>query len=249
MDANNLYRGHHRRAGCPAPNGADPRASDAADAGLLAQMAAGCGDALAVFLRRYRRLVHRVAVDILNDPAEAEDVTQDVFLEVFRRAHLYDPARGSARCWLLQYAYHRSFRRKAALKIRAAYSGEPLKDAPRPDRLRQRLTPEECRWIVQAGLERLAPHYRTTLELACFEGLSLRDVAAKLGISHGSARHYYYRALAHLQAWARARDMPSRQRQRRKSITAASDHARSRDAAADRADDETGPEPPLLGRA
>lgn len=212
-------------------------------------MADGSGDALAVLLRRYRRLVHRVAVDILKDPAEAEDVTQDVFLEVFRRAHLYDPSRGSVRCWLLQYAYHRAFRRKAALRTRAAYSGEPLKDTPPPARLLQRLTPEECRWMVQAGLARLAPHYRATLELACFEGLSLRDVAARLGVSHGSARHYYYRGLAHLQAWIQRRETPPCARRRRAAVTGAHHRGRPRDAASDRAGAETAPDRPLLARA
>jgi RNA polymerase sigma-70 factor (ECF subfamily) len=175
-----------------------------ADAALLTEMAGGSGDALAALFDRYGRLVYRVAADILDDPAEAEDVTQEVFLEVYCRAQLYDATRGSVRCWLLQYAYHRTFRRKAALRRRAAYRSEPLDDAHFVESCRHRhLTREEGRWIISAGLGRLPPRQRTTMELVCFEGLGLRDVAARLGVSVGAARHYYYRGLAHLQEWVR----------------------------------------------
>ena len=172
------------------------------DAEVMAALHAG-GEALGTLFHRYARLVYRVAVDILRDTGEAEDVTQEVFLEVYRKAHLYDPARGSVRGWVLQYAYHRSLRRKGALRRRAAYRGEPLEqadaaaDGPIPH-----LTPAECRWVLAAGLSRLPARQRETLELACFEDLSLRDVADRLGVSLGCARHYYYRGLARLRAWA-----------------------------------------------
>lgn len=175
------------------------------DTELMAGVSANNSDAVEALFRRYVRLIYRVAFDILHDTGEAEDVTQEVFLEVYCKAHLYDPARGSVRVWLLQYAYHRTLRRKALLGRRAAYRGEPL-DAV--DGLvgddRRRLTREESRWVIRAGLARLPERQRTTLELACFEEMSLRDVAARLGVSVGSTRHYYYRGLARLQAWARA---------------------------------------------
>src|SRR5688572_24200545 len=175
------------------------------DAELMADMRATDGDALAALFYRYGRLVYRVAVGILRDAGEAEDVTQEVFLEVYRKAHLYDPARGSVRVWFLQYAYHRTLRRKAALSRRAAYRGEPLDVVDLLTGRRQPpLTPDECRWVITAGLERLPVNQRRTLELTCFDELSLRDVADRLGVSLGCARHYYYRGLARLRTWARA---------------------------------------------
>jgi RNA polymerase sigma-70 factor, ECF subfamily len=175
------------------------------DAELIAGISAEDGDAFEAFFRRYVRLVSRVAADILRDPSEAEDAAQEVFLEIYRKAHMYDPSRGSVRVWLLQYAYHRTLRRKAALGRRAAYRGEPLDMVDGlVDEGRRRLTREESRWVIRAGLAQLPARQRATLELACFEELSLRDVAARLGVSIGSTRHYYYRGLARLQAWARA---------------------------------------------
>ena len=180
----------------------DPNSSRS-DVELMADMVATNGDALASLVRRYGRLIHRVALGILRDTGEAEDVTQEIFLEVYRKAFLYDPARGSVKVWLLQYAYHRALRRKAALRTRAAYRGESLEEIDElPDRFPRQLTREECRWVIRAGLAQLPERQRATLELACFEELSLRDVAERLGVSVGCTRHYYYRGLARLQAWA-----------------------------------------------
>ena len=182
-------------------------ACDKSDAELVGDMCAEKADALEGLFHRYVRLVTRVAQRILQDRAEAEDITQEVFLEIYRKAHLYTAARGSFRVWLLQYAYHRTLRRKAVLRRRAAYRGEPIEtvDARAPDR-RPRLTPEECRWILRTGLAQLPTRQRATLELTCFEDLPLREVAERLGVSVGCTRHYYYRGLARLQQWARVTD-------------------------------------------
>lgn len=184
-----------------------PAARAMTDAELMDRMRGENGDALEALFGRYVRLVYRVAARILNDRAEAEDVTQEVFLEVYRRAALYDPDRGSVRVWLLQYAYHRTLRRKAALGRRAAYRAEPLDAAEsivREDR--QRLTRDEGRWVLRAALAQLPERQRTTIELMCNEDLTLRDIAERLGVSVGCARHYYYRGLARLQAWGRLAD-------------------------------------------
>jgi RNA polymerase sigma-70 factor (ECF subfamily) len=178
-------------------------ASEKADAVLIAEMHLPESDALAALFRRYIRLVHRVAANILRDDAEAEDVTQEVFLEIYRKAHLYDPSRGAVRVWLLQYAYRRSVQRKNVLRRRAAYHGEPLDGVDVIPRGRPRpLTGEECRWFIRRGLAQLTAPQRATLELACLEEVSLQDVAKRLCVSVGCARHYYYRGLARLRAWA-----------------------------------------------
>ena len=179
------------------------------DAELVGDICADKDEALDSLFHRYVRLVTAVAQRILNDRAEAEDITQEVFLEIYRKAHLYTAARGSFRVWLLQYVYHRTLRRKAVLQRRAAYRGEPIEtvDERTPDH-RQRLTPDECRWILSTGLAQLPGRQRATLELTCFEDPPLREVAERLGVSIGCTRHYYYRGLARLQQWARVTDRP-----------------------------------------
>jgi RNA polymerase sigma-70 factor (ECF subfamily) len=193
-----------RSPGSPGSHNAG--SSEKPDADLIAEMHAPNSDALGALFERYTRLVHRVAVGILRDEGEAEDVTQEVFFEIYRKSHQYDPSRGAVRVWLLQYAYHRSLRRKDALRRRAAYGGEPLEDnaenAVQSQGHRRGLTRQEARWVVRTGLTQLTERQRTTVELACLEEVSLHDVAERLRVSLGCARHYYYRGLARLRAWA-----------------------------------------------
>src|ERR1700704_305813 len=101
-------------------------AAEKADAVLIAEMHLPNSDALAALFRRYIRLVHRVAANILRDDAEAEDVTQEVFLDIYRNAPLNDRSRGAGRVWLRQYSSRQSVRRKNVLRRRAAYRAEPL---------------------------------------------------------------------------------------------------------------------------
>lgn len=195
------------------------------DAELIAALSGTKGEAMEALLQRYGRIVQRVAVNILRDRAEAEDVTQEVFFEVYRKAHLYDPARGTVRVWLMQYAYHRSLRRKASLRLRAAYCGEPLEDADLPvQRSRRMLTSDESRWLVTRGLASLPERQRQTLELAYLEGLSLREIADRLQVSLGCARHYYYRGLAKMRTWltgANSERAGQRRARRRRRVTRA----------------------------
>lgn len=177
------------------------------DAELVRGMCAERAEALERIFQRYVRLVTGIAHRILNDRAEAEDITQEVFLEIYRKAHLYSPARGSFRVWLLQYVYHRTLRRKAVLRRRASYCGDSLEtiEETAVDRCHG-LSRDECRWVLHSLINRLPSRQRITLELTCFEDLPLRDVAARLGVSVGCTRHYYYRGLARLQEWARVSD-------------------------------------------
>src|SRR5262245_27986744 len=173
------------------------------DSELMGAMCNGQTEALDALFNRYARLVHRIAADILNDRVEAEDSTQEVFFEVYRKAHLYDPTRGTVKGWLLRYAYRRTVRRKLVLGRRAAYRGEAIEMVDEVQPPLPRWSPEEGRRILRSARGQLPVRQRTTLELTCFEDLPLRDVAQRLGVSVGCTRHYYYRGLARLQEWAR----------------------------------------------
>ena len=93
----------------------------ATDEDLLQQLRDGVADALAILFDRHYRQVYSVARRILRDSGEAEDLMQEVFLEVYRDAEKFDPARGSVKTWILQYAYHRSLNRWKYLKLRGHY--------------------------------------------------------------------------------------------------------------------------------
>src|SRR5690242_6274584 len=97
------------------------RMQDLTDEDVIQRMREGDPDALPVLFDRFYRFVLKVALTILRDPCEAEDLMQDVFLEIFKRAAQFDPARGSAKTWILQYAYHRSLSRRQYLALRGYY--------------------------------------------------------------------------------------------------------------------------------
>ena len=94
------------------------------DEDLLRQLRSGQTDALAVLFDRHCRLVFSVARRILRDSGEAEDLMQEVFLEVHRDAGKFDPARGSVKTWILLCAKQGSLNRLKHLKLRGP-SGEP----------------------------------------------------------------------------------------------------------------------------
>src|SRR5215813_179794 len=89
---------------------------------LMAHLQAGHADVLAIIFDRYYRLVLSVAMKILRDLGEAEDLMQSVFLEIFKVAAQFDPSRGTLKVWILQYAYHRAMNRRQALNIRNFYT-------------------------------------------------------------------------------------------------------------------------------
>lgn len=97
------------------------------DEEIMAHVQAGHDDALTVLFDRYHRLVVSVAFKILRDLGEAEDVTQIVFLEIYKAAAQFDPSRGTTKVWLMQYAYHRSMNRRLYLKRRKFYDQGGMK--------------------------------------------------------------------------------------------------------------------------
>src|SRR5437899_9946040 len=92
------------------------------DEDIVLEVQRGNGDAFAVLFDRYHRLVLMTALKIVRDVSEAEEVTQNVFFEIYQAAGKFDPARGTLKVWLLQYAYHRSINRRNYLLLRQFYT-------------------------------------------------------------------------------------------------------------------------------
>ncbi len=101
---------------------------EASDEKLLDQVRDGEREALALLFRRHARAVRNVAYRILRDEAEADDLVQEVFLYLFRKAALYDSAQGKAVTWIIHVAYHRAFDRRRYLNSRHFYTNRELED-------------------------------------------------------------------------------------------------------------------------
>ncbi len=183
------------------------------DEELMAKLRAGEGDALAVLFDRYHRLVLSIALKIVRDAGEAEDVMQNVFLEIFKSVAQFDPSKGTTKTWLLQYAYHRSINRRQQLNSRHFYRQDDIADAE--TRLSEtgssigNLSHHELKHLLRQGLATLNGQQRKVLELASFDGLSMNEIAAKTGESVSNVRHYYYRGLKKLRTFISGDRQPS----------------------------------------
>ena len=92
----------------------------------MAWMQAKDSKGLDLLYSRYARLVFGIALRILNDKSEAEEVVQEVFFGVYQKAPLFDPAKGSAKGWLVQNAFSRARDRRGHLLRRGFYSGTDI---------------------------------------------------------------------------------------------------------------------------
>jgi len=170
------------------------------DEDVMEQLRQGHPDALPILFDRFYRLVLKVALRILRDQGEAEDVTQDIFLEIFNKAHQFDRSKGTAKVWILQYAYHRSLSRRQYLALRNFYDRHQTTEAEvaesnKVDDSWRGLTFQEWRSVIQHGLATLNEKQRKTIELACFHGLLLSEIAERMKESLPNVRHHYYRGL------------------------------------------------------
>ena len=103
--------------------------SNLSDQEIMQCVAAGRQDALTALFDRYNHLVFNVALRIVRDPGEAEEVVQTVFLDIYRAAANFDPRKGIPKVWILQYAYHRALHRKRHLISNHFYHWEELASA------------------------------------------------------------------------------------------------------------------------
>jgi RNA polymerase sigma-70 factor (ECF subfamily) len=177
------------------------------DEKIMLHLAAGHGDAVAVLFDRYSRLVLNIAGKIVQDHCDAEDLTQEIFVELCRTAARFDAAKGTAKMWLIRSAYRRSLNRRRSLKFRNAQILADLGDLENyPSTeicLAQDLTPQESHRLARQMLGSLDAAQRHVIELVYFEGLSMKDVAERTGASFASVRHRYYRGLSGMRALAR----------------------------------------------
>jgi RNA polymerase sigma-70 factor, ECF subfamily len=164
---------------------------------VMAHMACGHSDALAVLFDRYHDLVFQVAVKILRDLGEAEDVLQNIFLELYQVAARFDSSRGTTKTWIFQYAYHRSLNRRQQLISRKFYSSMELSEVQHSlvNASGTPLGEQETKRLVRQALNTLNAVQRQVLELAYFEGLSLKEIAEETAQTFGNVRHHYYRGL------------------------------------------------------
>ncbi len=178
------------------------------DQTLIDQMRHGRSDAIGILFDRYSRLIFAVAKKILRDPEEAEDLTQEVFIEIYKKAHLYDANKGTVKVWLLQYAYHRSLNRRRYLALRSFSEVSPtmmlthLEIAADRDGF-EAITNREWQERLKEGMKELTEKERQIINLVSIDGLTMREASARTRESYASCRNRYYRGLKKLRDFFR----------------------------------------------
>jgi RNA polymerase sigma-70 factor (ECF subfamily) len=160
------------------------------EARLLSRIASGDQKALRALYERCSGQALAVALRLLREPRDAEEIVQEAFIEVWRRVDSYDPARGSASAWLVSIA-----RNRAIDRLRAGQSVARMKVAmtPETEASHQPAPLEEAearqdRQRIRVALDALPTEQRQALELAYFEGCTQQEIATRTGEALGTVK-------------------------------------------------------------
>jgi RNA polymerase sigma-70 factor, ECF subfamily len=153
---------------------------------LLERVARRDAGAFETLYDRFGRSIYSVAMRMLRDAPAAEEVTQDVFLSLWRTAADFDPRKSPARTWILSMAHHKAVDAVRRRRVRAA---EPLTESmvEDPDVAGQALRAVEAKRVRDA-LGVLSETQRQALALAYYEGLTQQEIATRLGVPLGTVK-------------------------------------------------------------
>ena len=171
------------------------------DSLLAARLSAGDDRALAEAIDRLGPAVYGGAYRVLGDAAAAQDVVQDVFVELWSHPGRYDPAAGPLRAYLVLLARHRAVdivRSELRRVARQEHSYRLVPLQPDPTPLDEAMESEAAA-AVRAAVQRLPDGQRRIVELAYFDGLTCREAAKAAGIPEGTAKSRLRLALVKLE--------------------------------------------------
>ncbi len=165
-------------------SGMQPR-TNSEEAGLMERIRLGDETAMADIYDRYSAIVYGVALRVLADTAAAEDVLQEVFLQLWRNPQAFDADRGKLPAWLAVIA-----RNRAIDHLRRRPPEDEIEDLPiatgvnLENEAAQRLAVEK----IRGALAQLPQEQRRALEMAFFEGMTHTEIAAKTGEPLGTIK-------------------------------------------------------------
>jgi RNA polymerase sigma-70 factor (ECF subfamily) len=166
-----------------------PEQAQTEDVKLLRAIARGDEEAIAALYDRYRLILFGLILRILHSQPEAEDVLQEVFLQVWRRASDFDEKRGRPFTWLVTLARSRAIDRLRSLGSRDRTAIEAARAATDNivDAADDAVKSEQGE-IVRSALKELPEEQRRALFLAYFEGLTQSEIARRLNSPLGTVK-------------------------------------------------------------
>ena len=162
-----------------------PQPSTGDDAALLALVLSGDAQAMTSLYDRYSRVVYSVALRVLGDPASAEDVLQEVFMQIWRNPDSFTAARGSLGGWLAIVSRNRSIDMLRRKRPTTNVDDVPLASSFNlADEAERNSLMERARGVIQT----LPSEQRKTLEMAFFDGLTHSEIAEMTGDPLGTVK-------------------------------------------------------------
>jgi RNA polymerase sigma-70 factor, ECF subfamily len=181
-----------------------PADTVSSDEQLLLQLSSRNEAALAALFDRYARLVFGIALRVIRDRGEAEDIVQEVFLHLANHHTRFDPEKGTAKAWISHVALHKAIDRRAFLARRGFYDGtdvDLMKDVlTGVDNLENSVAERMIANSLCRAVAELPHRQRLTLEWFFFDGATLREIAERTGETLVNVRHHFYRGLDRLRA-------------------------------------------------
>jgi RNA polymerase sigma-70 factor (ECF subfamily) len=152
---------------------------------------------------RYSNILYATAMKFLKEDADAQDVVQDVFIQIWDKAKLYDPAKGKPLTWALTMTRNRSIDRIRAIQRRTRLRDDFEKEtvADESTGIREALSgvdASERTQILRDAVGRLSPEQRKVIDLAFFGGLTQSEIADRLGEPLGTVKARARRGLMKL---------------------------------------------------
>jgi RNA polymerase sigma-70 factor (ECF subfamily) len=150
-------------------------------------------EAARILYGRYGRLVYSLAVQVVGEEPAAEEVTQDVFLLVWEKAHTYRAEKAKVATWIARIARNRAIdvlRQRRSRENRSKGAWEDLKqaaEAPAPDP-GELMEHARTQARVREAIASLPPEQKSALVLAYFQGLTHQEIAAQLGEPLGTIK-------------------------------------------------------------
>ncbi len=163
-----------------------------------------------VFYRKYGGLIFSAISKVLNDHHDAEDVMQEVLVQLWNKAHLYEPRKGKPLTWLTTMARNRAIDRIRS-KQRRARLNDDFETEKKPLQLEFEASAEELvhdkerHTILRHAVSKLTPDQREAIKLAYFQGLTQAEVAEQLNEPLGTVKARIRRGVNRLEGLVKAR--------------------------------------------
>jgi RNA polymerase sigma-70 factor (ECF subfamily) len=170
---------------------------------LIRQIGLGNRAAFAAFFAQFSGLIYATALRVLADPAEAEEITQEVLFMLWEKAPMYDASRGKPLTWVITMTRNKSIDRLRSLHRRQRLHDEVLRESASQDATTGRepfedLDQHEKGQALRFAVLKLNRKQREAIEMAYFQGLSQKEIASRLQEPLGTVKARLRRGMLRL---------------------------------------------------